>query len=109
MTAHAFLEPAQVETARRHADRLVNSASRLDQLRRELLLNAAEFADGPIWVLDGAPSAARWLSERLGLLDATVREWIRVGTALRALHATAVAWAEGRLSFAKVLDDQSVT
>ena len=102
MPAHTFLEPDEVETARRHANHLVNSASRLDQLRRELVLDAAEFADGPIWIIDGAPSAARWLSSRLGVLDATVREWIRVGRALRALHATAVAWAEGRLSFAKV-------
>lgn len=102
MPLHPFLDAADIEVARRHAGHLLSAAGRLDRLRRELVLDAAVFADGPVWIVDGAPSAARWLAERLDLLDATVREWIRVGRALRALHATAVAWADGGISFAKV-------
>jgi len=58
--------------------------------------------DGPIWIADGAPSAARWIADRLDVCAATAREWIRVGRALSGLDATVDAFEQGNLTYAKV-------
>ncbi len=92
----------QFETERNRATDLVMTARRFTQTHYELVLACVEFADGPIWVADGAPSAAHWLADRTDHCANTLREWIRIGRALRALRATAEAFKTGNLSFSKV-------
>jgi hypothetical protein len=67
-----------------------------------LVILAAEFADSVEWLMDGSPSAAHWLAEVADVETCTAREWIRVGRKLAGLPAIAAAFAEGRLSYAKV-------
>ncbi|MCP3933856.1 MAG: hypothetical protein GY708_00635, partial [Actinomycetia bacterium] len=85
----------QLETERNRATELLTTAKRFTQTHYELVVACVEFADGPIWVADGAPSAAHWLADRTDHCANTLREWIRIGRALRALRATAEAFKTG--------------
>ncbi len=85
-----------------HAEGLVELGHRLSRGHYDLCLGAVRFADGPVWVAQGAPSAAHWLSERLNIRAATVREWIRIGRALSTFRASADAFAQGKLSYTKI-------
>lgn len=64
-------------------------------------MGCVDIADGIVWIVDGAPSAAHWLSERLDVEPCTVRDWLRVGRTLRDFDASAAAWASGEISYAK--------
>ncbi len=92
----------EFENERNRATELVTTAKRFTQTHHELVVACVEFADGPVWVADGAPSAAHWLADRTDHCVNTLREWIRIGRALRALRATAEAFEAGELSFSKV-------
>lgn len=70
--------------------------------QHRIIVLAGDFADTAEWAADGAPTAAHWLADTAGIEVSTARDWIRVGRALRDLPASADAFAEGRLSYAKV-------
>ncbi len=70
----------------------------------DLVTLAAEFADSGEWALDGSPTASHWLATIADVETCTTREWIRLGRALRALRAlpaTADAFAHRLISYAK--------
>ena len=54
------------------------------------------------WARSGAVSCSRWAADVLEVETGTAREWLRVGHALRGLAEIGAAFAEGRLSYAKV-------
>ena len=97
-----IVDVEELATQTRAADGLVELGRRISRGHFDLCMGAADFADGPVWIAHGAPSAAHWLADRLDVAAATVREWIRIGRALRAFHPSANAFAEGRLSYAKI-------
>ena len=68
----------------------------------ELVVAAAEFADGGVWALDGSPTAAHWLAAVADVETCTTREWIRIGRLLPTLPAIAQAFATGEISYSKV-------
>ncbi len=68
----------------------------------ELVTAAAEFADSGEWLADGSPTPAAWLANAAGVEACTARDWIRVGRSLRCLDASAAAFANGEISYAKV-------
>ncbi|MCP3935946.1 MAG: DUF222 domain-containing protein [Actinomycetia bacterium] len=84
------------------AEGLVQLGHRISRDHYDLCVDSARFADGPVWIAQGAPSAAHWLADRLHIAASTVREWIRIGRALSAFRPSANAFAGGRLSYAKV-------
>ena len=84
------------------ASDLVSTARRFTQTHYRLVVECADFADGPVWIADGATSAAHWLADRTDHCANTLREWIRIGRSLRGLRATAEAFEKGDLSFSKV-------
>ena len=89
------------ETTRSRADRLRVLATSWSRAHRELILQAADFADSGEWALEGFATAAHWLAEAAGVETCTTREWIRVGRALSEFHATAEAFDSGELSYSK--------
>ncbi len=95
-------DEAELQMQRKLAEGLIGRGRQLNDLHHGLVTEAALFADGPVWIADGSPSAARWIADHLDVCCATAREWIRVGRALSELRATAVAFENGNLSFAKV-------
>jgi len=98
----AHFDAVELDVERRRAESLISFGGQLTSLHWHLVSGSAAFADGPIWIADGSPSAAHWIAERLDVCAATVREWIRVGRALSGLDATADAFQQGDLTFAKV-------
>ena len=70
--------------------------------QHELVVLAAELADGPEWLLDGSPTPAHWLAAVADVEACTAREWIRIGKLLRILPASADAFEQGRISYSKV-------
>lgn len=66
-----------------------------------LVTAAAEFAESDQWAREGSPTCAHWLAATADVEIATARGWIFLGRALRHWGATAVALAEGVISFAK--------
>ncbi len=68
----------------------------------DLVTAAVEFADGGEWIADGPPTPAAWLADAAGVEACTARDWIRVGRCLRGLDASAAAFANGEISYAKV-------
>jgi hypothetical protein len=54
------------------------------------------------WAFDNAPSCAHWVADRADIELCTVREWLRVGHALRGVDEVARRFADGRLSYSKV-------
>lgn len=87
---------------RRRAEVVVETGRSWGRIHHDLVVGAAEVAEGSVWIADGARSAAHWIADRLDIEACTVRDWIRVGRALRGLHASADAWASGQISYAKV-------
>lgn len=70
--------------------------------QRHLIELSARFADTDEWRMDGAATAAHWLSNAAEVEVSTAREWIRVGRKVRDLPATARAFTEGEVSYSKV-------
>ena len=82
--------------------RLLEVGSAFSSTQHDLVTLAARFEASNEWILDGAPSAAHWMADRLDVCIATAREWIRIGKALSDLPAATAALADGSLSFSKV-------
>ena len=97
MVEPAIYTTQELDVCRREADQLIETGRRITQAHYQLVTSCADFADGPVWIADGQPSAAHWLAPRLDVCNATVRDWIRIGRALRVLDATAVAFKGGQL------------
>jgi hypothetical protein len=82
--------------------RLLDLGAAFNATHHDLVALAARFEASNEWILDGAPSAAHWMADRLDVCIATAREWIRIGKALGDLPAVTAALADGTLSFSKV-------
>ncbi|HUP72470.1 MAG TPA: hypothetical protein VM282_05435 [Acidimicrobiales bacterium] len=54
------------------------------------------------WAFDNAPTCAHWVADRADTQLCTVREWLRIGHALRGVDEVARRFADGRLSYSKV-------
>ncbi|MCP3934547.1 MAG: hypothetical protein GY708_04150 [Actinomycetia bacterium] len=96
-----FLARTELIEHRQGARHLIDAGRRWAKAHHNLIIGCADFADGPVWIVDCARSAAHWLAPRLDLEVCTVRNWIRVGRALRGLHASADAFQAGQISYAK--------
>lgn len=83
-------------------ERLRDTAKIWARSQHELVTLAAEFADSGEWLVDGSTSAAAWLANVADVETSTAREWVRIGRCLRALPASADAFAQGELSYSKV-------
>jgi len=83
-------------------DRIRDLVATWANSQQALVRLAADFADGNEWAASGVPSPAHWIASVADIEVSTAREWIRVGRSLRKLHATADAFADGRLSYSKV-------
>ena len=83
------------------ADQLIDAARRWAHAQFQLVTIAAEFADSAEW-LGQAPTAAHWLASVADIEPCTAREWIRIGTKLQRLPATADAFSRGAVSYSKV-------
>jgi len=84
------------------ADRIRHLATSWATSQHALVTLAADFADSNEWALDGSPSGAHWIAAIADIELSTAREWIRIGRALRTLHASADAYADRRLSYSKI-------
>jgi len=67
-------DSAELDAERKRACSLIDLGGRLTNLHCGLVRESALFADGPIWIADGAPSAAHWIADRLDVCAATARE-----------------------------------
>lgn len=83
-------------------DRLRAVAHAWARHQSELVMLAAELADGSEWIADGSPTAAHWLAAVADVETCTAREWIRIGRQLARLPASADAFVAGRISYSKV-------
>lgn len=103
-----IMQPNDAAIIHRPADhrplsrRLRRAAWLWSRSQHQLVTLAAEFADSGEWALDGSPTAAHWLAAIAEVETCTTREWIRIGRALRSLPATADAFANREISYAKV-------
>ena len=74
--------------------RLLEVGGAFSSTQHDLVTLAARFEASNEWILDGAPSAAHWMADRLDVCIATAREWIRIGKALSDLPAVTAALAD---------------
>lgn len=84
------------------AHQLRQAVERWATSQHDLVVLAAEFADGVEWAMAGSPTAAHWLADTADVEPCTAREWIRIGRKLGQLPVIAAAFADGRLSYSKV-------
>lgn len=88
-------------------DSMAHAIDTLDALdnaiRVELLDWIVEYDECDAWREDGACSMADWLAFRRGHSRHTAAEFVRVAHALRSLRSVRAAFAEGRLSWDKVV------
>ncbi len=82
--------------------RVIQASARWTTDQRDLVHLLAEFDLSGEWALDGARTAAHWLADVLDLELRTLREWLRIGHALRRLTAIDEAFAAQRISYSKV-------
>ena len=92
---------AELAEERAIAERVVRTGRSWARAHHELVMGCVDIADGVVWIVDGAPSAAHWIAAQLDVEPCTVRDWLRVGRTLREFHASADAWAAGHISYAK--------
>lgn len=95
------------------ADELAETIGQLHGLmsaaHRSLLEVVAAFDSARGWKVDGACSGAEWLMGTLGVSFPTAATWVRTARALESRPAMASAFADGRLSFDKVVPLGRVT
>lgn len=84
------------------ADQLQQVVKQWATSQHQLVVLAAEFADGDEWAVAGSPTASHWLAHTADVEPCTAREWIRIGRKLRTLPVIAEAFADGRLSYSKI-------
>ena len=82
--------------------RVVQAGSQWAADQRGLVHLLAEFDLSGEWAFDGARTAAHWLADVLDLELRTLREWLRIGHALRDLRAIDEAFETQRISYSKV-------
>src|SRR6187455_1859009 len=83
-------------------EEIAEIAGRINVATHRLLTCVRQFDEAEGWWDQGAQSCAHWLTWRIGLDPGTAREKVRVARALGALPAIDAAFAEGRVSYAKV-------
>ena len=81
---------------------MVDAARRLSLDMSAFIALLVDFDPGGEWAFDNAPSCAHWVADRADIERCTVREWLRIGHALRVVDEVARRFAEGRLSYSKV-------
>ena len=81
---------------------VVDAARRLSLDMSAFISLLVEFDLGGEWAFDNAPSCAHWVADRTDVELVTVREWLRIGHALRVVDEVARRFADGRLSYTKV-------
>jgi hypothetical protein len=81
---------------------VIDATQRLSLDMSSLIGLLVEFDLGGEWAFDNAPSCAHWVAERADTELCTVREWLRIGHALRSVDEIATRFADGRLSYSKV-------
>jgi hypothetical protein len=81
---------------------VVEAAQRLSFDMSAFISLLVEFDLGGEWAFDHAASCAHWVADRADVELCTVREWLRVGHALRGVDEVARRFADGRLSYRKV-------
>ena len=81
---------------------VVDGAQRLSLDMSTYLLLLVDFDMSGEWAFDNSPSCAHWVADRADIEVCTVREWLRVGHALRGVDEVARRFADGRLSYSKV-------
>lgn len=84
------------------ADGITTLSGQIAAGQARLISLIAEFDRREGWGGHGLISCAQWLSWKVGLGPNAAREHVRVARALGGLPATAVAFAEGRLSWSQV-------
>jgi hypothetical protein len=81
---------------------IASGAVRLAAATAAWLRLVAEFDERGGWQGVGITSCAHWLAWQCGMAPVTAREHVRVARALRTVPKIAAAFANGRLSYAKV-------
>ena len=81
---------------------VVDAARRISLDMSSFISLLVEFDLGGEWAFDNAASCAHWVADRADTQLATVREWLRIGHALRGVDELARRFADGRLSYSKV-------
>jgi hypothetical protein len=83
-------------------EEIAEIAGRINVATHRLLTCVRRFDQAEGWSDQGAQSCAHWLTWRIGMDPGTAREKVRVARALGQLPAIDTAFAEGRVSYAKV-------
>src|SRR6185295_12053384 len=83
-------------------EEIAEIAGRINVATHRLLTCVRRFDEAEGWGDQGAQSCAHWLTWRVGMDPGTAREKVRVARALGGLPAIDGAFAEGRVSYAKV-------
>jgi hypothetical protein len=81
---------------------VLDAAQRLSTDMSVLLELLVDFDDSGEWAFDRSASCAHWVAAAADVELCTVREWLRIGRALRAVDEIAARFADGRLSYSKV-------
>lgn len=77
-------------------------AHQLGRTRHQLVSALVGYDLTGHWAFIGFPTCAHWIASELDVGTGTAREWLRVGHALHSLEIVNSAFADGRLSYAKV-------
>jgi len=77
---------------------VVDAVCRVSSDMSSLLGLLVEFDVSGEWAFDGSASCAHWVADNAGVELCTVREWLRIGHALRSVDEIARRFADGRLS-----------
>jgi hypothetical protein len=94
--------PSSSRAAQRLAVKIVGLGLRCSRDQYDLCRLLADYDLSGHWARSGAVTCSRWAADALDVEAGTAREWLRVGHALRDLQVVGAAFAEGRLSYAKV-------
>src|SRR5262245_13803088 len=93
---HMRVELRQLEA------RIIETASQIDSLTGQLLLDLRRVDEEKGWRARGAISCLHWLTSQLGWDRGTASERIRVARRLASLPQTDAAYLAGELSYSKV-------
>lgn len=83
--------------------RIIQASARAHAAMAQVVLAAAEFDEIGAWCTPGIRSFPHWLAIEAGFDPRTGSHILRIGQALKSLPRISTAFAEGRLSFDKVL------
>src|SRR5438067_10596040 len=97
---HSSAKPRPLE---RLEAEIVTLATQLTAATARFIALVGEFDAAEGWREWGMRSTAHWLSWKCGIGMTAGREQVRVARGLRGLPLVAAAFAEGRLSYSKVL------